>query len=81
MRLDVDPDSGVPPYEQVREAIRAQVASGALPPGHRLPPVRELASSLRLAANTVARAVARGVHGATALPFLGALPAWSDRFG
>ena len=34
-----------------------------------------------VAANTVARAVARGVHGATALPFLGALPAWSDRFG
>lgn len=34
-----------------------------------------------VAANTVARAVARGVHSATALPFLGALPAWSDRFG
>ena len=34
-----------------------------------------------VAANTVARAIARGVHGATALPFLGALPAWSDRFG
>jgi len=34
-----------------------------------------------VAANTVARAIARGVHSATALPFLGALPAWSDRFG
>ena len=34
-----------------------------------------------IAANTVARAIARGVHSATALPFLGALPAWSDRFG
>ena len=34
-----------------------------------------------VAANTVARAIARGVYGATALPFLGALPAWSDRFG
>ena len=34
-----------------------------------------------VAANTVARAVARGVYSATALPFLGALPAWSDRFG
>jgi L-aminopeptidase/D-esterase-like protein len=34
-----------------------------------------------VAANTVARAVARGVHSATALPFLGALPAWGDRFG
>ncbi len=34
-----------------------------------------------VAANTVARAIARGVHAATALPFPGALPAWKDRFG
>jgi L-aminopeptidase/D-esterase-like protein len=34
-----------------------------------------------VAANTVARAIARGVHAATALPFLGALPAWGNRFG
>src|ERR1700681_132372 len=34
-----------------------------------------------LAANVVARAIARGVYSATALPFPGALPAWKDRFG
>jgi L-aminopeptidase/D-esterase-like protein len=34
-----------------------------------------------IAANTVARAIARGVHAATALPLPGALPAWRDRFG
>jgi D-aminopeptidase len=34
-----------------------------------------------LAANVLARAIARGVHSATALPFLGALPSWKDRFG
>lgn len=34
-----------------------------------------------LAANTVSRAIARGVHTAHALPFAGALPAWQDRFG
>ena len=34
-----------------------------------------------IAANVMARAIARGVHAATALPFLGALPAWRDRFG
>jgi L-aminopeptidase/D-esterase-like protein len=34
-----------------------------------------------VAANVVARAIARGVFAATALPFLGALPAWKDRFG
>jgi D-aminopeptidase len=33
-----------------------------------------------LAANAVSRAIARGVHCATALPFPGALPAWKDRF-
>jgi L-aminopeptidase/D-esterase-like protein len=34
-----------------------------------------------IAANVVARAIARGVYVATALPFPGALPAWKDRFG
>jgi L-aminopeptidase/D-esterase-like protein len=34
-----------------------------------------------VAANVLARAIARGVHAATALPFPGALPAWKDRFG
>ena len=56
MRIVVDPSSGVPPFEQVREAIRGQVDSGELEPGFRLPPVRSLATELDLAANTVARA-------------------------
>jgi L-aminopeptidase/D-esterase-like protein len=34
-----------------------------------------------VAANVVARAIARGVYTATALHFPGALPAWQDRFG
>ncbi|MCP3384296.1 P1 family peptidase [Bradyrhizobium sp. CCGUVB4N] len=34
-----------------------------------------------VAANVVARAIARGIYSATALPFPGALPAWKDRFG
>jgi L-aminopeptidase/D-esterase-like protein len=34
-----------------------------------------------VAANVVARAIARGVHAASALPFPDALPAWKDRFG
>jgi L-aminopeptidase/D-esterase-like protein len=34
-----------------------------------------------MAANVVARAVARGVYAATALPFPGALPSWRDKFG
>jgi L-aminopeptidase/D-esterase-like protein len=34
-----------------------------------------------VAANVVARAIARGVFTATALPFADAQPAWKDRFG
>jgi L-aminopeptidase/D-esterase-like protein len=34
-----------------------------------------------IAANVVARAVARGVFEATALHFPGALPSWKDQFG
>jgi L-aminopeptidase/D-esterase-like protein len=34
-----------------------------------------------IAANVVARAIARGVYEAKALSFAGALPAWRDRFG
>jgi len=34
-----------------------------------------------VAANVLARAIARGVYEASRLPFPGALPAWKDRFG
>ena len=52
-------------------------ATGAKP----IDPLFGLTELGMVAANTVARAIARGVHAATALPFLGALPAWRDRFG
>lgn len=44
-------------------------------------PYYGLAELGMVAANVMARAAARGVHEATALPFTGALPAWRDRFG
>ena len=56
MRLTLDRRSGVPPFEQVRDGLRTQIEAGHLEPGFRLPPVRALADSLGLAANTVARA-------------------------
>jgi len=34
-----------------------------------------------VAGNVIARAIARGVYEAKALPFPGAIPAWKDRFG
>lgn len=54
--LVIDDSSGVPPFEQVRDAIREAVDAGALEAGFRLQPVRALAADLDLAPNTVARA-------------------------
>jgi D-aminopeptidase len=34
-----------------------------------------------VAANVMARAIARGVYEAAALPFPGAVQSWRDRFG
>jgi DNA-binding transcriptional regulator YhcF (GntR family) len=56
MRVHIDQDEPVAPYEQVRSQVAAQVADGRLPAGTRLPTVRQLATDLGLAANTVARA-------------------------
>jgi DNA-binding transcriptional regulator YhcF (GntR family) len=53
--ITVDGASPVPPYEQVRAQLAAQIADGALVPGTRLPTVRRLAADLGLAVNTVAR--------------------------
>jgi L-aminopeptidase/D-esterase-like protein len=44
-------------------------------------PIYGLTELGAVAANVLARAIARGVFTATALPFPGALPAWKDRFG
>ena len=44
-------------------------------------PYYGLAELGMVAANVTARAIARGVYQATALPFAGSLPSWGDRFG
>jgi DNA-binding transcriptional regulator YhcF (GntR family) len=53
--LHIDPDSPVPPFEQLCRQIARLVADGELAPGAKLPTVRQLATDLGLAANTVAR--------------------------
>jgi L-aminopeptidase/D-esterase-like protein len=45
-----------------------------------LDPLFGLTTLGTIAANVVARAIARGVYAATALPFAGALPSWKDQF-
>jgi D-aminopeptidase len=44
-------------------------------------PYYGLAGLGMFAANVMARAIARGVYEATALPFAGAMPSWKDKFG
>nr|WP_230417002.1 GntR family transcriptional regulator [Micromonospora tarapacensis] len=76
--ISIDPDSTVPPYEQVRTQLAEQVGDGRLPVGARLPTVRRLAAELDLAVNTVARAYreleaaglleTRGRHGTFVAP-------------
>ena len=56
LHLSLDTSPGDAPYQQIRTQIARQVASGALPPGTKLPTVRALAETLGVAANTVARA-------------------------
>ena len=53
--VDLDPESPVPPFEQVKAQIAAAIEAGSLEPADRLPTVRQLATDLGLAANTVAR--------------------------
>jgi DNA-binding transcriptional MocR family regulator len=47
---------GAPVYQQIADAIRAQVESGALAAGDRLPTIRELAQCLAVNRDTVASA-------------------------
>jgi DNA-binding transcriptional regulator YhcF (GntR family) len=51
-----DPDGARPLFDQLRTQIIEGVRDGRLPPGTRLPTVRDLASQLNMAVNTVARA-------------------------
>jgi len=54
--LHIDGQAGTPLFDQLRTQIIDGIRTGKLPPGARLPTVRELAGRLGLAVNTVARA-------------------------
>ena len=48
-----------PIYEQIQTELRRLMLSGVLPPGSRLPSVRELAGQLAINPNTIQRAYAQ----------------------
>ena len=53
--IRIDSTSATPPFEQVRAHIAGLIALGELPPGTKLPTVRQLATDVGLATNTAAR--------------------------
>ena len=53
MQIVLDRTSPTPLYEQLAQDIRRRIRTGALPPGARLPPVRELARQLGVTRLTV----------------------------
>jgi DNA-binding transcriptional regulator YhcF (GntR family) len=76
--VEIDTTSPTPPYEQIRSQIARMIGAGVLPAQTQLPPIRQLAADLGLAANTVARAyreleleglvTSRVRHGTTVVP-------------
>lgn len=59
MLLRVDADSARPLYDQVAASIRADILAGALAPGDRLPPARDVAGALEINQHTVLHAYQR----------------------
>jgi GntR family transcriptional regulator len=56
MMIHVDADDPTPPFEQIRAGLAAEIQSGRVSGGRRLPTVRQLAGDLHVAVGTVARA-------------------------
>lgn len=54
--IAVDHSSATPAFDQIREQLTGLIRLGALPPGRRLPSIRQLAADLAVAPGTVARA-------------------------
>ena len=51
--IAIDATSGIPPFEQLRSQLEAEILSGRAAGGSRLPTVRQLAADLGIAAGTV----------------------------
>ncbi len=52
----LDPSNGVPPYLQIKDQIKTQIAMGHLKPGGELPRIRKLAKDLVVNPTTIVRA-------------------------
>ena len=57
--FEINPTDAAPIWLQIEEGMRRMIALGSLRPGDSVPSVRDLARSLRVNPNTVARAYQR----------------------
>ncbi|NLN22275.1 MAG: GntR family transcriptional regulator [Syntrophomonadaceae bacterium] len=55
MKFEIDFDSGIPIYIQLKNEIKYAIATGKIPPGSQLPTVRQLAVDLKVNVNTISR--------------------------
>ncbi len=56
MQLSIEPNNGIPIYEQLVRQVKYAVAEGVVAPGQVIPSVREMARQLAVNPNTVQRA-------------------------
>ncbi len=56
MQFSIEPNNGIPIYEQLIRQIKFAIAEGIVVPGQLVPSVRELAKVLAINPNTVQRA-------------------------
>jgi len=57
--FDINPTNASPIWLQIEEGVRRMITLGSLTPGDAVPSVRDLAKTLRVNPNTVARAYQR----------------------
>ena len=57
--FEINPTSTAPIWQQIEEGIRRMITLGALKPGDSVPSVRDLARTIRVNPNTVARSYQR----------------------
>ena len=62
MQLSIEPNNGIPIYEQLVRQVKYAVAEGILVPGQVIPSVRDMAKQLAVNPNTVQRAYQQLQH-------------------
>ena len=67
MDIIISNSSGKPIYEQISSQVRAQILSGALEAGERLPSIRALADGLGVSVITTKRVLSRRYRARAAL--------------